>query len=78
MICIEDLVDSDKGRAVVYTDYDRNDEFGHITSWNNHFIFVDYGTSCGRGISTPAHALKFVKVEPELDVIETRFDILDL
>ena len=52
MIKIEDLKDTDKGRSVTYTDGVGETEFGHISSWNEKFIFVDYGNSCGRGIAT--------------------------
>jgi hypothetical protein len=53
MINIEQLTEKDVGRNVTYTDGKKNKEFGHITSWNKKFIFVDYGPRCcGRGIAT--------------------------
>ena len=52
MIDVEKLKDNDKQRAVIYTDGTGDTEEGHITSWNDMYIFVDYGNSCGRGIAT--------------------------
>jgi hypothetical protein len=49
MIKIENLKESDKGRSVTYTDGVGDKEFGHITSWNQRFIFVDYGHSGDQG-----------------------------
>lgn len=61
MINIQTLNDKHKGREVVYSDRrKRQIEFGKITSWNNTFIFVDYGASNGRGIATRPEDLKFV------------------
>jgi hypothetical protein len=58
-IDIEKLSTEHKGRNVVYTDGVGNTEEGHITSWNDTFIFVDYGNNCGRGIATSPEDLEF-------------------
>lgn len=59
MINIEKLTELHKNRNVVYTDGTGDIEEGHITSWNDRFIFVDYGKSCGRGIATDPNDLEF-------------------
>ena len=59
MIEIKKLEEQHKHRNVVYTDGTGDIEEGYITSWNNKFIFVDYGKSCGRGIATYPDDLKF-------------------
>jgi len=51
-IDITKLTDKDLNRSVIYTDGTGDTESGHITSWNDVYIFVDYGNSCGRGIAT--------------------------
>ena len=35
-------------------------EDGIITSWNDKYIFVDYGKNCGRGTATSPEDLEFV------------------
>lgn len=61
MIDINTLQESDKGRAVVYTDGTGEIEQGYITSWNKVNIFVCYGPeSCGRGIATRPEDLNFI------------------
>lgn len=53
MINIKKLTEKDIGRNVTYIDGTGHKEFGRITSWNNKFIFVDYGPHCcGRGHAT--------------------------
>ena len=59
MIDINNLTKKDEGRNVVYIDGAGDVEEGHITSWNKRFIFVDYGSSCGRGIATYPNDLRF-------------------
>lgn len=59
MIFINNLRKEDAGRKVVYIDGTGEKTVGHITSWNNKFIFIDYGHSCGRGIATSPCDLKF-------------------
>ena len=59
MICVENLTEKDKDREVTYTDGTGDKEFGHITSWNDTYIFVDYGNSCRRGIATSPEDLCF-------------------
>ena len=59
MIDIEELTKDDKLRDVIF-----EDEFvkrrGHICSWNDRFIFVDYGISIGAsGIATDPENLYF-------------------
>lgn len=71
MIDIGKLKNKDIGKSVIYTDGTGDTEEGHITSWNNKFIFVDYGNSCGRGIATYPSDLRFINEIP------TRFDLLD-
>ena len=59
MINIKELKTKDVKRNVTYIDNMGNKEYGHITSWNENFIFVDYGYSCGRGIATSPEDLEF-------------------
>ena len=59
MIKIEKLKEEHKNRNVIYTDGTGSIEEGHITSWNDRFIFVDYGHNCGRGIATDPRDLEF-------------------
>ncbi len=59
MIDIKELTKNDDRRNVVYTDGVGDKESGYITSWNDKFIFVDYGESCGRGIATNPKDLEF-------------------
>lgn len=59
MIYIKNLTEEDRCREVTYTDGTGAKEFGHITSWNEVNIFVDYGNSCGRGIATYPCDLSF-------------------
>jgi len=59
MIVLANLEDKDKNRQVTYVDGTGEKEYGHITSWNDKFIFVDYGNSCGRGIATDPNDLFF-------------------
>ena len=59
MIDPNSLTKDDKNRNVTYIDGVGNKEYGHITSWNDVYIFVDYGTSCGRGIATSPDDLTF-------------------
>jgi hypothetical protein len=58
MINIKELTEKDIGRSVVYTAYNHK-EYGHITSFNEKYIFVDYGKNCGRGTATDPKDLKF-------------------
>ncbi len=59
MIFIDNLTKSDVGKLVIYTDGTGDTQEGHITSWNETFIFVDYGNSCGRGDATDPIDLHF-------------------
>lgn len=63
-INIKELTKEDIGRNVTYTPFEgcdsRDLEHGHITSFNESNIFVDYGNSCGRGIATSPSNLKFI------------------
>ena len=59
MIDIDKLKEEDKGRSVTYIDGIGQKEYGHITSWNEKFIFVDYGKNCGRGTATDPNDLHF-------------------
>jgi len=63
MIDLASLREEDKGRNVIYKPFEGCDnslrEEGHITSWNEIYIFVDYGHSCGRGIATSPNDLEF-------------------
>ena len=60
---IKELTKDDIGRNVVYTPFEGCDssdiEYGHITSFNDVNIFVDYGKNCGRGHATNPEDLKF-------------------
>ena len=64
MINIKELKDNDVKRAVIYISNFMNGtgevEQGHITSWNDKYIFVDYGKNCGRGIATDPYDLEFM------------------
>jgi len=60
MINIKELTEEDIKRAVIYTGGAGEIEQGHITSYNDTFIFVDYGKNCGRGIATSPEDLYFM------------------
>ena len=60
MINIKELKKEDIKRAVIYKNGVGEIEQGYITSWNNRFIFIDYGNSCGRGIATDPYDLEFM------------------
>ena len=56
---ITKLTDKDKGRLVIYQPHPANRaELGRITSWNDHYIFVDYNNT-GHGIATNPANLTF-------------------
>ena len=63
-INIKDLTKKDIGRSVQYIPFkdckSKDYEYGHITSFNDEFIFVDYGNNCGRGIAVYPSDLRFV------------------
>ena len=59
-IDIEKLTQLDVGRNVVFDKGGVGEELGHITSWNDVNVFVDYGYSCGRGIASSPERLDFV------------------
>ena len=59
MINIKTLIRDDQNRSVIYTDGTGETESGYIPSWNDRFIFVDYGNSCGRGVATSPEDLKW-------------------
>jgi hypothetical protein len=65
MIEITSLKESDKGRAVTYrsTVVIGKLEYGTITSWNDHYIFVDYYQAGGRVTATSPQNLDWAKVE---------------
>ena len=71
MIPISRLKESDIGKEVTYVSYPNNREIGHITSWNEKFIFVNYGTTDGYGVATDPKDLYF-------DFSYNRFDIMDI
>ena len=58
MIKIENLKEKDKGRKVIYNGHAATEE-GYISSWNDKYVFVDYGKNCGRGIATDPKDLDF-------------------
>lgn len=58
MIKLEDLTEADKGRAVTYRVGSTVREHGVIKFWNNHYIFVRYGSS-EAGIATYPGDLTF-------------------
>ena len=50
---INDLIDTDKGRKVLYRGWDGSFEEGVIASWTDAYVFVRFGNSvrpqaCGR------------------------------
>ena len=58
MIDITKLTEKYIGRSVIYISFN-NKEYGHITSFNTKYIFVDYGKNCGRGTATSPEDLSF-------------------
>ena len=56
---IENLTEEDVGRKITYTGGYGINEVGFVTSWNEIYIFVDYGYSDGRGIATSSRDLKW-------------------
>ena len=71
MIRISRLKKSDIEKEVTYVDRLGNKEIGNITSWNEKYIFVNYGTTDGHGVATDEKDLYF-------DFTYTRFDIMDI
>jgi hypothetical protein len=60
MIDIGELTENDKGASVVYENgYKR--EFGVVSSWNDHFIFVKYGGSQQSQATSPEHLTKEIE-----------------
>lgn len=49
MIKIKDLRETDKGRTMVYVNGIGDIEKGHLISWDQKSIFVDFKTSRGKG-----------------------------
>lgn len=79
MIDIKKLVKDDVGREVVYTSYGPKIEEGKITSWNDIYIFVDYGKRFGAGDATSPMDLAFK--DPVRDRINTkveRWELIDI
>lgn len=70
MIEIEKLTKEDIGRNVIYTNGIGEKEYGYITSFNDKYIFVDYGNSCGRGIATSSRDLDFEYNKKNYDILE--------
>jgi len=66
MIKIKDLTKDDKGRYVNYSGHE--EQIGTITSWNDKFIFVDYGN--GAGTATSPEDLRFLTEDEEDDLPE--------
>ena len=60
MIDIKELTEEDIKRSVTYVDGTGDIEQGYITSYNDKFIFVDYGKNCGRGTATRPEDLFFM------------------
>ena len=58
MIEIAKLTENDKGREVVFDRSGKEREYGHISSWNEHYIFVKYGGSQNSQATKPEY-LKF-------------------
>lgn len=57
-IDISTLKQSDKGRKVLYSPDESNtdrSEHGTISSWNDHFVFVRYGTGDTAAATEPYH-----------------------
>lgn len=55
MIDITTLTEADKGREVVYTNTGGEREYGRISSWSDHFIFVRYGDQQGSQATSPSN-----------------------
>lgn len=77
MIDLKKLKPADKGRDVMYSG--QEDEEGVITSWNDKFIFVDYGN--GNGVATEPKDLRFLtqqEIEEREAPEDTNDDIIDM
>ena len=61
MILLSTLSEADLGRLVVYTPHTGPTERGIITSWNEEFIFVRYGTN-PQGNPTSPHDLVWAPI----------------
>ena len=76
MINIQELKETDKGRIVIYK-VGRMDqkkiEKGTITSWNDHYIFVDYYQT-GRGTATRPENLTFDKDDQLITDLENEIE----
>lgn len=63
-INIKDLTQKDIGRSVQYIPFEncksKDYEYGHITSFNDVNVFVDYGKNCGKGTGTNPLDLRFI------------------
>ena len=42
---VEELIDTDRGRKVIYRGWGREVEDGIITGWNESYVFVQFGNS---------------------------------
>jgi hypothetical protein len=72
MIDIKELKDTDKGRIVVYKHnqlLNGKVEKGTITSWNDHYIFVDYYKT-GKGTATRPENLTFDRDDQLIEDLE--------
>jgi hypothetical protein len=52
MISISELTENEKGLEVVYDNHGQR-EFGHISSWNDKYIFVRYGSNTQSQATNP-------------------------
>ena len=60
-IDIKEVTDADIGLGVIYNPRHGAREDGVITSYNDNFIFVNYGARCmGRGIATSPNDLTWL------------------
>ena len=63
MIYIGNLTEEDVGKKVIYQNVEMEPkEEGIITSWNDHYIFVRYGSDVGSKATYPRD-LQFVTPE---------------
>ena len=68
MIDIKSLTKEDKKRYVFYLDKNKKpkeEQLGFITSWNDMFVFVDYGQNEGRSTATRPDDLRFLTEDEE-------------
>jgi len=60
MININELTKDDINRPIIYTDNKSSEEYGYLVSWNDKYIFIDYGfVRTEGGVATSPENLAF-------------------